>query len=267
MRNRFAKVLIVGMAVVALVATVAGCGGDENTADDTALLEGANWQATEITGVDSVLPADKGTATAVFKAGQVTGSGTINRYFGSYETGPGNSIQVSALGSTEMAGPPEAMAQEAAYLAALQKAATYAATADTLTLMDKDGAKLIAYKAVEPTPLTGTEWQATGYNNGKGALQSLATDSAITATFGEDGSLSGNASVNQYSTTYAISGEDQMTIDGQIATTMMAGPDEFMAQEAAYLAALPQTATYTIDGSELWLRDASGAALAHYVAK
>ena len=40
-----------------------------------------------------------------------------------------------------------------------------------------------------------------------------------------------------------------------------------MAQEAAYLAALPQTATYTIDGNELWLRDGSGAALAVYLAK
>jgi heat shock protein HslJ len=47
----------------------------------------------------------------------------------------------------------------------------------------------------------------------------------------------------------------------------MAGPDEFMAQEAAYLAALPQTATYQIDGDTLWLRDAEGAALAQYVAE
>jgi heat shock protein HslJ len=267
MKRGLTTVLILGAAAVALVATVAGCGGDENKADDTALLEGANWQATEIAGVDSVLPAEQGTATAVFKAGQVTGSGTINRFFGSYETGPGNTIQFSALGSTDMAGPPEAMAQESAYLAALQKAATYAATADTLTLMDKDGAKLIAYKAVEPTPLTGTEWQATAYNNGKGALQGLETGSTITAVFGDDGRLSGNASVNQYNTTYTTSGDDKMTIAAQIMTTKMAGPDEFMAQEAAYLAALPQTATYTIDGRELWLRDASGAAMAHYVAK
>ena len=40
-----------------------------------------------------------------------------------------------------------------------------------------------------------------------------------------------------------------------------------MKQEAAYLAALPKTATYTIEGDELWLRDPDGAALAHYVAR
>ena len=126
---------------------------------------------------------------------------------------------------------------------------------------------LVKYEAVEPTALTGTEWQALAYNNGKDALQSLAADSTITALFGTDGSLAGNASVNQYTTTYTTSGEDQMTIAGPIASTMMAGPDALMAQEAAYLAALPKTATYSIDGDELWLRDATGAALAHYVAK
>jgi heat shock protein HslJ len=58
-----------------------------------------------------------------------------------------------------------------------------------------------------------------------------------------------------------------MTIDAAIATTKMAGPEELMQQEAAYLAALPQTATYAIEGDELWLRDSTGAALAHYVAR
>lgn len=58
-----------------------------------------------------------------------------------------------------------------------------------------------------------------------------------------------------------------MSIDAQIITTKMAGPLELMKQEAAYLAALPQTVTYTVEGDELWLRDAEGAALAHYVAE
>jgi heat shock protein HslJ len=57
-----------------------------------------------------------------------------------------------------------------------------------------------------------------------------------------------------------------MSIDAAIATTRMAGPEELMRQEAAYLAALPQTATYSIEGDDLWLRDADGAALAQYVA-
>jgi len=58
-----------------------------------------------------------------------------------------------------------------------------------------------------------------------------------------------------------------MSIAAQIVSTQMAGPADLVQQEAAYLAALPQTATYTIEGDELWLRNSAGAALAHYVAK
>ncbi len=58
-----------------------------------------------------------------------------------------------------------------------------------------------------------------------------------------------------------------MTIDAKIVSTKMAGPADLMRQEDAYLAALPKTSTYSIEGDELWLRDPTGAALAHYVAK
>ena len=155
---------------------------------------------------------------------------------------------------TMMAGPPEAMAQETAYFAALTKVTQFAVTADSLTLTDDEGTVLVRYAVVQPTTLEGTEWDALAYNNGKGALQSLAASSAITATFGSDGSLTGKAGVNRYTTTYATS-DGAMTIDAAIATTKMAGPEELMKQEAAYLAALPQTATYTIEGDELSLRD------------
>jgi heat shock protein HslJ len=115
--------------------------------------------------------------------------------------------------------------------------------------------------------LTGTTWKALAYNNGKGALQSLAAGSEITAVFAEDGTLSGSSGVNTYSTTYTTEADGAMTVEGSIAATEMAGPEEFMAQEQAYLAALPQTATFSIEGDQLWLRDADGAALAHYAAE
>ncbi len=257
------------LALLFVVIVAAGCGSSNaaSNADDSKALEGKTWKATEITGVKSVLEDKKGVATAKFAAGQMSGSGTVNRYSATYTTGPGNAIQIGAVASTQMAGPDDAMAQEQAYFAAIQKAATYKVTGDSLTLLDDKGNTLVKYAAVTPTELTGTEWQAIAYNNGKGALQSIATDSSITAKFDKAGALSGNASINQYSTKYTISGTDKMTIDAQIVTTKMAGSDVLMAQEAAYLAALPQTATYEIDGDTLWLRDANGAALAQYVAK
>jgi heat shock protein HslJ len=164
-----------------------------------------------------------------------------------------------------MAGPPAAMEQEQAYFAALERATGFSVTADSLTLTDDEGTVVVRYEARQPTALQGTTWEALAYNNGKQALVSLVAGSAITAEFGGDGSLTGSASVNRYTTGYTTSGKT-MSIDATIAATKKAGPEELMRQEAAYLAALPQTATWSIEGDDLWLRDADGAALAHFVA-
>lgn len=267
--------ILVGATVLALVVLiVSACDGGTNSGsdtdtDDSLLLEGKSWRATTIAGVESVLEGRELLASAKFAGGQITGSATINRYNAPYTTGPGNTIEIGLPASTAMAGPEDAMAQEEAYLAAIQKAVTYQVTEDSLSLVDDQGEILVEFEAIAATALIDVEWQAIAYSNGKGGLQSLAADSTITATFGEDSILAGNASVNQYNTTYSISVADpnQMTISPEIATTRMAGPDELMAQESAYLAALPQTAMYEIEGDTLWLRDAQGAALAQYIAE
>lgn len=258
-----------GLMLVLFALLVTACGGSStaSNADDSKLLEANTWKATEIVGVKSVISTKGSAATAKFAAGRVSGSATINSYSASYTTGPGDTIEISGAISTQMAGPQPAMDQEQAYLAAIQKAKTYKVDDKSLTLLDDKGALLVKYEAVQPTALTGTEWQALAYNNGKGGLQSVVANSTVTAKFGTDGSLAGNGGINQYSTTYTTSAPDKMTIDAKIVSTKMAGPDDVMAQETAYLAALPQTATYEIDGDTLWLRDANGAALAEYVAQ
>jgi heat shock protein HslJ len=261
--------MIAGIGVIALAVFVSsGCSSSDSgtDADDSKALEGKIWKATEIAGVTTVLTAKGTEVTASFAAGELSGSGGVNRYNASYETKSGNLITIAQPAATMMAGPEDAMAQEQAYFAALTKAAEYTVTADSLTLMDDQGATLVRYTVVQPTALEGTEWDALAYNNGKGALQGLIASSAITATFGSDGSLAGNASINQYSTSYTTSGAT-MSIAAEIVSTKMAGPEDLMKQEKAYLAALPKTATYTIEGDELWLRDDTGAALAHYAAK
>lgn len=259
-------------ALAALVGSGCSSGGSSSAspssagADDGEALEGKTWKATEIAEVTTVLAEKGAEVTAAFAAGQLSGSGGVNRYTATYETQPGGKITISQPAATLMAGPPKAMAQEQAYFAALTKATKFAVAEDSLTLTDDQGAVLVRCAVVQPTVLEGTEWDALAYNNGKGALQSLAASSAITATFGSDGSLTGNASINRYTTTYTAS-DGTMSIDAAIATTKMAGSEELMTQESAYLAALPGTATYAIEGDELWLRDSTGAALAHYVAR
>lgn len=259
--------LTVPLAVSACSSSSAPSGSSSSPASQAQALEGKVWKATQIAGAPSVL-TDKGVqSTAEFAAGKVWGSGGVNVYNASYTAGPGDAIKISQPAATLMAGSPAADAQEQAFFAALTKAATFSVSADTLTLKDAQGAVLITFAVLEPVALVGTDWSAVAYNNGKGGLQSLAAGSSITAAFGTDGSLTGKASVNQYTGKYVTGDGGTMTIDPQIVTTKMAGPEALMAQEHAYLTALPKTATYTIEGDELWLRDASGAALAQYVVK
>ena len=266
--SKVTLVIVAGVCLIGALA-VTGCGADasseEGGGDDVGLLEAADWQATEIAGQAALSGAEAADVTAVFAAGELSGSGGVNRYSATYEIGADGAITISTPAATLMAGPPAAMEQEQAYFAALEQVAGFSVTADSLTLTDDQGAVLVQFEARQRTALQGTTWQALAYNNGRQALVGLEESSAITAVFGDDGSLTGDASVNSYTTGYTTSGET-MSIDAAIATTKMAGPEKLMRQEAAYLAALPETATYSIEGDDLWLRDADGAALAHYVA-
>jgi len=270
MRPRLSSAILL-LAVGSLILAVlgnAGCTSKPMPAtDDSKALEGKVWKATEISSSQGLVPTIDVEITAEFASGKLTGTGGVNRYNTTYTTQPGNKIAIAPAAATLMAGPPAAMAQEQAYFSALGKAAAFDVTADSLTLKDAQGNALVKFAAVEPKTLTGVEWEAIAYNNGRNALQSLAASSSITAKFGTDGTLSGNATINTYNTTYTTATGGKMTISGTISASRMAGPPELMEQENAYLAALPKTATYTIDGDELWLRDASGAAMAAYVAK
>jgi len=255
-------VLLAGLPLLA-----AACGSSSAGSGALQALEGKLWTATQIDGVAQVLPTDQFASTATFKGGTVSGTGAVNRYSGAYTASDDGALQIQQPASTLMAGPPEADAQEQAFFAALTKTQRFEVSGETLKLFGSGDTLLITFAETQPTQLTGTTWKATAYNNGKEALVSLAADSEITAVFAEDGRLGGTASVNTYSTTYTTGDGGAMTIADQIAATQMAGPEELMTQEQAYLAALPLTATYSLEGDQLWLRDADGAALAHYTAQ
>jgi heat shock protein HslJ len=258
------RVLLIG-AFLAVVALSFGCSASAR--DDSALLAGNQWQATQVRTAKGLVPApDTGGPTTEFADGKVSGSTGVNRYNGEYATEPGDKIKITVGPMTLMAGPPAAMALEQSFITALKSATRYTVTETTLTLQDDAGDVLVSYKILKATPLVGTKWDCTMYNNGRGGFQSLVASSAITAVFGKDDSLTGNAGVNNYNGKYTAD-NGTIKIDPTISSTMMAGDPEIMAQEAAYLAALPKATTYDIDGSTLTLRDATGAAMAGYQAK
>jgi len=82
-------------------------------------LIGSEWLLEDLGG-SGVL--DRVQATLAFpEAGKIAGRGTCNRFFGSAVIG-GNTMKISAMGSTKMACPEALMKQEDTYLAALQAA-------------------------------------------------------------------------------------------------------------------------------------------------
>jgi heat shock protein HslJ len=125
----------------------------------------------------------------------------------------------------------------------------------------------LAFSVLEPTPLTGTTWRLTGYNDGKGGFVSVLGSTEITAVFGDGGSLVGSAGCNNYTASYGVEGENLSVGPATVTRMMCAEPKGIMDQESAYLAALESVATYQIKGNTLEVFDADGMRLASYTAE
>jgi heat shock protein HslJ len=117
----------------------------------------------------------------------------------------------------------------------------------------EDGTGLAVYEA-QSQELAGTTWEVTAFNNGKQAVVGVLEGTALTASYGKDGTMSGNSGCNEFNGAYKIDG-DQITI-GPLASTMKmcSDPAGVMDQEAQYLAALQSAANYQIEGNVLQLR-------------
>jgi heat shock protein HslJ len=100
--------------------------------------------------------------------------------------------------------------------------------------------------------LDGTSWRLTGWS-----VSSLdPADFTITAQFA-DGKIAGKSAVNQYGGPYTA-GPGAAFSTGDLATTMMAGPEPEMRAETAYLALLAKATSYKLEGATLTLADAGG---------
>lgn len=116
--------------------------------DDVSLTD-TYWKLVEVQG-QPVAVTDGAREPNIVLHGQddrVAGSGGVNRLMGGY-TLQGDSLTFSQMASTMMAGPPEAMAQEQAILAALQAVRAYRIAGDSLTLFDDTGTPVLRAVAV-----------------------------------------------------------------------------------------------------------------------
>ena len=231
-------------------------------------LEGTLWVMEEYRDSEgNLVPSlPEITVTAEFSDGKVSGSSGCNSYSGSYKVN-GDRIEFGLFASTMMACPEPRMALESGVLSALGSSTRFEVNDSSLTLMNDSGEVLVRFSASEPGSITSTPWEVLRYNNGKGGFTSVILHTSITASFAEDGTLSGSAGCNNYNTEYEIGGES-ITI-GPIALTQMfcSDPEGIMEQEAQYLAALQNARTYTIELDQLDLFDAEGTRMVSYVAR
>jgi heat shock protein HslJ len=226
---------------------------------DAASLTDGTWNLVEFSPDAAITIGGDLNPTINFGTdGTVSGVAGCNNYTSSY-TVDGDALTIGQPASTAMACASELQSKfETAYLAALPKVRAF-------VLGDESGNTLMRY-TLGSTSITGVEWQATGINNGKGAVQSTVAGSTVTMTLGDDGTVTGNATCNTYNGDYTLDG-DKISFGPLMSTKMACASDDLNAQEQAYLVALGNTTTWELANGVLTFRDDAGAMQATYAAK
>ena len=247
-----------------LLAIATGCGGGDGGDDSTAspsLLEDTSWMLVSGGGIE--IP--KGVSpSATFARGLMAGStGCINRYSAPYSV-DGDKLQLEAAVSTKLACLPALDALEHSYLAALDRVERWQVEDEALSLSDGDGNELLRFqKSAGPVG----SWRATGILE-VDAVKSLVAGTEITATFGEDGTLSGSAGCNRYQSRYVVDRGQELTIELPLATkSHCATPKGVMEQELSFLALLSSAFRFKVDGRMLVLTNGVGKRLVDFERK
>jgi putative lipoprotein len=113
------------------------------------LLTDTYWKLLEVGGQPVAVAEQMREPQLVLNGqdGRFAGSGGVNRLMGGY-TLDGSSLTFSQVASTMMAGPPEAMQQEQAIVAALGNVRGFSIAGDQLSLLDEAGQPVLTAVAV-----------------------------------------------------------------------------------------------------------------------
>lgn len=243
--------------------SLAACGGGgQNEALSLELLTGLSWQLNELNG-NAVLPLPEAAVTANFdEEGRMSGSASCNSYTAPYEV-DGNNITIGLAATTAKICPDIIIEQERAYLGALEATTTFEVNEEELAFMDDSGSVVAHYRVVSQE-LAGSSWDVISYNTGTEAVRSVIIDTEITANFGDDGQLTGNAGCNDYFASYEVDGEN-ISIGGVGMTEKFCmDPEGIMDQESQYLAALETADVYKIEAGRMEFRTSEGSLAASF---
>jgi len=255
--RRSATVLLGVLVASLLLAACSGGSSTPATGGTGGTIEGITWALTAYIEGKTLNDTPTGVyADARFEAGTVSGIASCNGFNGDAKVS-GTSLAISGVSSTQMACPIPASQVEASYLVALEDAASFTATADSLTIFDASGNTILTYAAAAGGIPTGVTWNLIAYNNGQQSIVRTTPGSNPTAVFSTDETVSGNASCNTYSGPYKIDG-DTITIGPLISTQMACVSEDLNRQEAAFLAALQNATTFGVQGGTLEMRNDAG---------
>lgn len=116
-----------------LLAILLGLSGCAAWSATSPTLTGHSWQLSETTAQTKPI-------TLTFHGdGRLAGSSGCNRYFGRYQTGPGQQLSISELASTKMLCPGSQMQREHHYLGALHQVTRYRLQPQRLQLIYPGG--------------------------------------------------------------------------------------------------------------------------------
>jgi heat shock protein HslJ len=247
--------LLVGPVAVLLLFAAAGCGGGEDEPPDPSSLEGVPWvlaSGVDVEGWQATPPS------ATFDGERVAGSTGCNQYSGPYAL-VGDRLELGQLAMTQKSCPPPTDEVERAYLAALERVAAWRVDDAELVLLEDGGDEVLRFRTATPVG----SWQATALLTGN-AVTSVLAGTEITASFGEDGTLTGSAGCNTYRTTYTINREAIEIALPAATRKACAEPDGIMEQERAYLAALPLARRFRLSAGNLELLTEAGTFVVTY---
>ncbi len=249
------RILAALLAALLAAVLVTACDDDDAAATRPADIELTPWVLESGAGI----PDDGPTPTATFEGGRVTGTTGCNRYSGTYAV-DGGRLTIEPGAATLKACPPPADEVERAYLAALERVDGWRLEGEGRELvLLADGSPALRFRGASPVG----SWTVTSLVRGD-ALTSPIPGTELTATFAEDGTLSGAAGCNRYTGRYTAE-RGILEISPPAATRMLcAEPDGVMEQEGSYLAALEETARFQIGERSLELLRADGTFVATY---
>jgi heat shock protein HslJ len=233
-----------------------------------AALTGVLWLATNYNnGQQAVVNVLDGTEiTAVFgEDGSLSGSAGCNNYVAGY-TVEGAQITIGPAAMTRMlcAEPEGVMEQEAAYVAALETAATYSIQGDMLEMRTADDAMVALYRNAGPADagatdagvgeeagadIVGVPWQWVETAYGDETTLSVDEPTNYTMTLLPDGAVNLQVDCNRGGGSYTLDGS-LISLDVAV-MTRMACPEGTLSD--VFIRELNAAATFVMDGEDLVL--------------